>query len=95
MNYNIRELKIIGSYKLQIKFEDNLEGVVTVPKKWLSGVFAPLKDESLFKTVFINHGAVTWNIDGQILDLAPDTMYEEIKGNNGIYVLGQRKVCID
>lgn len=53
-------------------------------------VFAPLKDIKKFLSGYLHYGAVTWNVDGKILDLAPDTMYEEIKCNNGIYVLGSR-----
>ena len=41
-----------------------------------AGVFAGLSDPSLFKQVFIEHGAVTW--PGEI-DLAPDAMYAGIK----------------
>jgi hypothetical protein len=92
MNYDIKELKIIDDYMLKIKFEDNIEGVVIIPKDWLSGVFTPLKNKALFEKVFISNGAVSWEVDGQILDLAPDTMYEEIKGNNGVYTLGARVI---
>ena len=52
-------------------------------------MFAPLTDPSIFKKVFVGEDscAVTWNIDGEHVDLAPDTMYHEIKKNNGVYVI--------
>lgn len=37
-------------------------------------VFAPLKDESVFKNFAIDHGVVTW-LDGEI-DCAPEYMYK-------------------
>jgi hypothetical protein len=92
MNYDVQELKVIEDYKLRIKFEDNLEGIVTIPKEWLEGVFAPLKNKSLFNKVFLHQGAVSWKVGEEILDLSPHTMYREIKNNNGIYILGQRTI---
>jgi hypothetical protein len=43
----------------------------------------PLKDEVLFRRVYVEQGAVTW--PGE-LDLAPDAMYDEIK-RHGEWVL--------
>jgi hypothetical protein len=48
-----------------------------------AGVFAALRDETVFRRVFLEYGAVTW--PGEI-DLAPDAMYEEIK-KNGVWLL--------
>jgi hypothetical protein len=39
-------------------------------------VFAALRDETVFRQVFLEYGAMTW--PGEI-DLAPDAMHEEIK----------------
>jgi len=72
-----------------VRFSDNLEGVVNISKNWLTGVFAPLVDMNIFRKVYIGEdsSAVTWDINGDPVDLAPDTMYKEIKNNNGIYIL--------
>ncbi len=48
-----------------------------------AGVFAALRDETVFRRVFLEYGAVTW--PGEI-DLAPDAMYEEIQ-KSGTWVL--------
>ena len=41
-----------------------------------AGVFIVLRDPQLFKSVYLDHGAVTWPGN---LDLAPDAMYDVIK----------------
>lgn len=41
------------------------------------GIFAPLRSPALFARVRLDHGAVMW-LNG--LDLAPDAMYDAIKG---------------
>lgn len=41
-----------------------------------AGVFAALRDETLFRQARVVLGAVTWPGD---LDLAPDAMHREIK----------------
>ena len=89
MYWDVKSVEALDNYKIKVKFYDNLEGVVSISKKWLTGVFAPLVDTNIFKQVYVDREscAVTWNIDGQHIDLAPDTMYHEIKNNNGIYNL--------
>jgi len=48
-----------------------------------AGVFAALRDETLFHQVYLEWGAVTWPDE---LDLAPDAMYDEIK-QHGEWIL--------
>lgn len=48
-----------------------------------AGVFANLRDIDTFNQVYLEYGAVIW--PGEI-DLAPDTMHDEIK-QNGKWVL--------
>ena len=38
-------------------------------------VFAPLRDETLFRDVYIDYGVTVW-MDGDI-DIAPETLYEQ------------------
>jgi hypothetical protein len=44
--------------------------------KGYAGVFSALCNPNLFYQAYLNHGAVTWPGD---LDLVPDAMYESIK----------------
>jgi hypothetical protein len=89
MDFDINSLSIdIDRFTLLVGFNDGLKGKVIINPTWLSGVFTPLKDKKLFAQAFIHDGAVTWRLEkGYVLDLAPDTMHEEIKKNNGVYIL--------
>jgi len=65
----------LDDYKLWVKF--NTGEVKTFDFKPLLTVpgFAPLKDERIFKQVYIDHGVTVWQ-DGNI-DIAPEKLYEE------------------
>jgi hypothetical protein len=69
----------MDSYRLYVKFMDESEGFVDLSeliKSEEAGVFIVLRDSQLFKSVYLDHGAVTWPGN---LDLAPDAMYDVIK----------------
>ena len=67
-----------GPLRLRVTFADGTVGDVVFDPAHLTGVFAVLKDEGVFRNVRIESGAVTWPGD---LDLAPDAMYQAIRQN--------------
>ena len=70
----------------QVSFADGLTGLVDMARLLHSpkaGVFAALRDPSLFARVTIEHGVVTW--PGE-LDLAPDAMHDAIR-QHGVWAL--------
>jgi hypothetical protein len=76
----------LSNYKLNVEFIDGTHGTVEMSDRILnhkSGVFAKLKDIQLFNQVYLEYGVVTW--PGEI-DLAPDTMHDEIK-QHGKWIL--------
>jgi hypothetical protein len=80
------------SYKIQVRFADGLEGVVDMSVLIFSeraGVFAALKDETLFKSVLVEQGAVAWP-NG--LDLAPDAMHRAIRAT-GTFIPGMEQAA--
>jgi len=84
--WRLTEVKPLSGYRLKVRFQDGLEGLVdmsTLVRSENAGVFAALRDETVFRQVFLEYGAVTW--PGEI-DLAPDAMYKEIK-KNGVWLL--------
>ena len=84
--WRLTEVKALPGYRLKVRFQDGLEGFMdmsTLVRSENAGVFAALRDETVFRRVFLEYGAVTW--PGEI-DLAPDAMYEEIK-KNGVWLL--------
>ncbi len=87
MYWDIVEVKPIGNRTLAVKFADGLDGTVVIDNSFCTGVFHPLLDDQLLEQVTVVHGALTWP-NG--LDLAPDTMYKEIKHNpEKNYIVGQ------
>ena len=90
MYWDVESVQVLEAYKIKVKFADKLEGIININKKWLTGVFAPITDINIFKKAYVGKEscAVTWDVNGESIDLAPDTMYNEIKNNNGVYLLG-------
>ena len=88
LNWEIQTAVFNPDYSIEVQFADGLTGVVQVKPEKLVRVLSPLNDIKLFLKGFVKYVAVTWNVGDYELDLAPDTMYHEIKKNNGIYVFG-------
>ncbi len=73
------EVEPLKGYRLRVKFEDGLEGEIHLAWRIFAepaGIFGSLRDEQVFRDVFIDHGAVTWR-NG--MDIAPDASYDDIK----------------
>ena len=73
-------------FGLMVAFADGLRGMVDCKRLILgerAGVFAQLRDASVFATAHVELGAVTWQCG---LDLAPDAMYDAIS-RTGSWVL--------
>jgi len=76
--WRVKSVAALADFRLSVTFVDGLSGTVDMSEMITSpsaGVFADLRDESLFDQVFVEHGAVTW--PGE-LDLAPDAMHAAI-----------------
>jgi hypothetical protein len=79
MPWRVTAVQALPGYRLTVQFVDGTQGVVDLShlvQASDAGVFAALADPTLFRQVFVEHGAVTW--PGQI-DLAPDAMYAQIQ----------------
>jgi hypothetical protein len=84
--WRLTKVKPFPDFVLEVEFVDGTRGTVDMKSLILgqkAGVFAKLRDITLFNKVRIELGAATW--PGEI-DLAPDAMYDEIK-QNGKWVL--------
>ena len=66
-------------YRLWVRFEDGLEGEVSVKHLVGRGVFASWSDEAEFRKVYVDEeaGTVAWPGD---LDLAPDALHRRLSG---------------
>lgn len=89
MHWDVVEVKPAGNRTLAVKFADGLKGTIRLGPTYCTGVFSPLLDDGLLEQASVQYGAVTWP-NG--LDLAPDTMYEEIRQNpSHHYEVGEHK----
>lgn len=83
--WRVKHVRPLADFRLEVKFADGTRGLVVMARLLARdcGVFEPLREFSLFNQVFVDDGVVTWPGG---LDLAPDTMHEEL-GKAGVYVI--------
>jgi len=80
MLIDVVEVRPLDDWKLFLRFEDGVEGVVDVSKRVsFEGVFAPLQDRREFARVTVNReiGTVVWPCGA---DLDPDVLYSIVSG---------------
>lgn len=82
MSEDIISVSYLGSYFIELTFEDGTKGVVDF-SKYLSkgGVFEKFKDIDFFKNFTINRelGVLTW---AEEIQIAPETLYAEASGSS-------------
>lgn len=76
MYWDVVEVRSIAPRELSVRFEDGLSGVLHIDLSFCTGVFDPLRSDQLVGRAQVLDGVLVWP-NG--LDLAPDTMYHEIK----------------
>ena len=78
MYWDVLKVNAIAPRTLEVLFADGLNGKIFIDCSFCTGVFEALADDHEISMAFVENGVVTWS-NG--LDLAPDTMYREIKNN--------------
>ena len=76
--WRVTKVEALPGFRLLVTFADGLTGTVDMSRIVQSpqaGVFAALRDPSIFAQVRLEYGAVSW--PGE-LDLAPDAMHAAI-----------------
>ena len=79
--WRVQEVQALPNNRLFVRFVDGIAGTVDLSRLIVSpqaGVFARLRDRTLFEQVHVEMGAVVWPGG---LDLAPDAMHAEIKSH--------------
>lgn len=84
IKWRVKTVEVVSHLSLLVTFNDGTQGKVTIAPQWLTGVFADLQQPDMFKTVFVEHGAVTWE-NG--LDLDPKSMYDAIAAHGHYNIL--------
>jgi len=74
----VLEARYLGNYQVELVFSDGKEGVFDGSALLLrtGRLVVPLRDESYFKRLYIDVGALCWP-NG--LELAPSRLYENYK----------------
>lgn len=73
-------VKPLSNYRLQIEFEDGVQGIIHVAKLIeFTGIFTPLSNPDYFAQVRVNPelGTITWPNEA---DLDPDVLYSHLTG---------------
>ncbi len=71
----------LGDYRLNLRFEDGVEGIVDISALiGFKGVFAPMRDPAWFAQVRVDpeSGTVVWPNGA---DLDPYVLYAQVTGN--------------
>jgi hypothetical protein len=79
--WRLAHVEVLPGFRLHLRFNDGTEGNVELSAflhSGSAGVFAALRDATLFAQARIECGAITWPGD---LDLAPDAMHRTIKAH--------------
>jgi hypothetical protein len=76
MYWDVVEVQSVAPRELAVQFADGLSGIVRIDTSFCTGVFNPLLNDQAIRDARVSHGVLVWP-NG--LDLAPDTMYREIK----------------
>lgn len=79
MYWDVLEVKNVAPRTLEVVFSDGMKGQIFIDSSFCSGVFEVLNDDDEIAKAFVENGVVTWQSG---LDLAPDTMYREIKNRS-------------
>ena len=77
---DIVDVKPLPEYRLHLRFEDGVQGIIDVSAIIeFVGVFEPLKDPNYFTSVSVNPewGTIYWPSGA---DLDPDKLYSAISG---------------
>ena len=68
-------VRALDDYKLWVRFSTGEVKIFDFKPLLNKGIFVALKDESFFKTVYVDYGVPVWG-NGEI-DIAPERLYDD------------------
>ena len=75
---DVTHAQALGGYRIKLRFEDGVEGVIDVAILVpLAGVFRPLRDPKQFAAVHVELSTICWPCGA---DLDPDVLYAQVTG---------------
>ena len=72
---SVESVKVLDGMILIVKFKSGEERLFDATTLLKYPVFAPLKDDKIFRNVKIEFGTLSW--DNGNIDIDPETLYEE------------------
>ena len=77
MTPKLTKAEYAGDYRINIKFDDGVEGVIDMENELWGEVFEPLKEKSQFQNFVLDKElqTIVWPTTGA--DLAPEFLYEQ------------------
>lgn len=78
----VREVRVVGPYRLWLRFSDGAVGTVDLASELWGEVFEPLKDPAFFALAVLDENAYTvcWPNGA---DFAPEFLRERLSGHSG------------
>jgi hypothetical protein len=80
MMHRVVSVRPLTGYRLDLRFEDGVEGEVDLTDLVGKGVFAPWTDPAEFRKVFIDPESHTVAWPGGI-DLCPESLYQDVSAS--------------
>lgn len=72
----IKDVQPLHGHKLLVTYTDGEKRIGDITPLLSKPVFAFLRDESAFRSVYLSYGALTWkSADGEEVDICPDKFY--------------------
>ncbi len=72
---HVSGVRALGGHKLRVRFNTGDARIFDFAPLLNTPAFAPLKDEAVFRDVYIDYGVAVWN--GGEIDIAPECLYSE------------------
>ena len=74
----VQAVRALDDYRLNVRFDDGIEGEIALGDRLFGPVFEPLRDPVVFGQVIVeDFGAIAWPNGA---DLAPDAIYDHLRG---------------
>ena len=73
------KVSALSNYRIQVFFEDGVNGIVDLKDMVHKGIFKTLQNVSFFNKPYIINGAIAWSED---LEIDSNNIYAEISGVN-------------